>query len=104
MMKNEEIKDLKIQLQNSGNNKRSDNYDDLLFIHFISIDQKINCQINCLKTDTFAEVEEELYKQFEEYRETNNNFIVKGKNVLRFKKIYENNIKDGDEVQLIAIE
>ena len=56
-----------------------------------------------MKTDTFAEVEEKLYQQYEEYRETNNNFITKGKIVLRFKKICENNIKDGDKIQLVNV-
>ena len=101
------INDLKSQLRNTyGNNKvdKSVNYDDIIFVHFISMDQRINCPIKCLKTDTFAEVEEKLYQKYEEYRETNNNFLSKGKIVLRFKKIYENNIKDGDKIQLIALQ
>ena len=102
--KDNEILDLKLQLQNIQNTKKSVNYDDILFVHFISSDQKINCPIKCLKTETFAEVEEKLYKRYEEYRETNNNFLAKGNLVLRFKKICENNIKDGDKVQLMKIE
>ena len=47
---------------------------------------------------------EKLYQKYEEYRETNNNCITKGKLVLRFKKICDNDIKDGDIVQLIKIE
>ena len=100
--KEKEIKELKLQIQK--NNKKSVDFDDILFIHFISIDQNINCGIKCLKTDTFAEVEEKLYQKYEKYRETNNNFITKGKVVLRFKKIFENNIKDGDKVELINIQ
>ncbi len=103
-IKDKEINDLKNQLNNIGNIQKPFNYDDILYIHFISLDQKINSAIKCLKTDTFAEVEEKLYQKYEEYRETNNNFIFKGKIILRFKKIYENNIKDGDKIQLISIE
>ena len=51
-----------------------------------------------------SEVEEKLYQRYEEYRETNNNFITKGKIILRFKKICENNIQDGDKIELIQIE
>jgi len=91
-------------LKNSGNIQKFVDYNKILFVHFISTDQKINCPIKCLETDTFAEVEEQLYQQYEEYRETNNNFIFKGKLVLRFKTISENNIKNGDKVQLIKIE
>ena len=101
--KDNEILDLKLKLQNDNDAKKSINYDDILFIHFISPDQRINCPIKCLKTETFAEVEEKLYQKYEEYRETNNNFLAKGNLVLRFKKICENNIKDGDKVQLMKI-
>ena len=101
-MKDDIINDLKNKLQNSGNdNNKLFNFNDILYVHFISQDKKINQPIKCLKTDTFAEVEERLYQQYEEYRETNNNFITKGKIVLRFKKICENNIKDGDKIQLV---
>ena len=79
-------------------------YDDILSIHFISLDQNINCAIKCLKTDTFAEVEEKLYQKYGEYRETNNNFTANGRIILRFKSISDNHIKDGDKVQLINIE
>ena len=103
-IKDKEINDLKNQLNNIGNIQKPFNSDDILYIHFISLDQKINSAIKCLKTDTFAEVEEKLYQKYEEYRETNNNFFVKGKLILRFKKICENNIQDGDKIQLIKIE
>ena len=94
-----EINNLKLQIQNKNNNFV--NFNDIIIVHFISTDQKINCPINCLKTDTFAEVEEKLYQKYEEYRETNNNFIAKGRVILRFKKICENNIENGDKVQLL---
>ena len=100
--KEKEINELKLQIQK--NIKKSVDFDDILFVHFISLDQTINCPIKCLKTDTFAEVEEKLYQKYEKYRETNNNFITKGKVVLRFKKIFENNIQDGDKIELIKIE
>ena len=104
--KDNEILNLKLKLQNidNNNNKKSVNYDDILFVHFISSDQNINCGIKCLKTDTFAEVEEKLYQKYEEYRETNNNFIAKGRIILRFKKIFENNINDGDKIELLKLE
>ena len=95
-----EINNLKLQIQNKNNNFV--NFNDIIIVHFISTDQKINCPINCLKTDTFAEVEEKLYQKYVEYRETNNNFIAKGRVILRFKKICENNIENGDKVQLLV--
>ena len=103
-IKDEKINELELQLQYHSNSNKPVNFDDILYVHFISLDQKINCPIKCLKTDTFAEIEEKLYQKYGEYRETNNNFITKGKIVLRFKKIYENNIQDGDKIQLLKIE
>ena len=106
LQKDNEILNLKLKLQNidNNNNNKSVNYNDILFVHFISSDQNINCGIKCLKTDTFAEVEEKLYQKYEEYRETNNNFIAKGRIILRFKKIFENNINDGDKIELLKLE
>ena len=103
--KEKEIDFLNIQLKNIENdNKKLVDFDNIMVVNFISFDQKINYGIKCLKTDTFAEVEEKLYQKYEEYRETNNNYLAKGKLVLRFKKICDNGIKDGDIVQLIKIE
>ena len=95
-----EINDLKLQLQN--NKKTPVNLEDIIAIQFISTDQRISYPIKCLKTETFAEVEEKLYQKYEEYRERNNNFIAKGRLILRFKKICENQIEDGDKIQLLV--
>ena len=65
----------------------------------MSGDGKIsNIGIKCLKTNTFAEVEEKLYQTYNEFRETNNVFLAGGKVILRFKTIEQNNIKDGEIV------
>ena len=103
--KDKEIDFLNIQLKNIENdNKKLVDFENIMVVTFISSDQKINYGIKCLKTDTFAEVEEKMYQKYEEYRDTNNNYITKGKLVLRFKKICDNGINDGDVVQLIKIE
>ena len=96
------MKDIEIiNLNNQLKNKKLINYDDIIVVNFISSDQSINCGIKCLETDTFAEVEEKLYQQYNGFRETNNNFIANGRLVLRFKMLCENGIKDMDRVQLI---
>jgi len=105
--KEKRIKDLKIELENERNkiNNKFVNYNDVMVVYFTSTDQIINnFGIKCLKTETFAEVEDKLYKEFDEFRETNNAFIVNGQPILRFKKLYENNIKDGNKIQLIKNE
>ena len=78
--------------------------DNIKVIQFLSTDHSIIYPIKCLPSDTFAEVEEKLYKIYPEYRETNNSFQVDGRNILRFKTIAENNIQEGHCVQLSIIE
>ena len=103
--KNNEINKLTNQLKNDEiDEKKSVDADDIIVINFISSDQSLNYALKCLKTDIFAKVEEKLYYKYEEYRETNNNFFVNEKLVLRFKKLCENDIKDGDNIRLEKIE
>ena len=97
--KDKEINDLKNKIS-KGNVKQYVDYNDIMVVHFNSGDGKIDHDIKCLPTETFAEVEEKLYKIYDEYRETNNMFLAKGNIIKRFKKISENNIKDGDKIQL----
>ena len=70
----------------------------------MSMDGSVHYGIKCLPNDIFAEVEERLYKKYEDLRNTNNMFTANAKPVLRFKKLYENNIKDGDIIQLFKLE
>ena len=94
-----ELNNLKSQLNNNINNIPShSNFDSC--VNFISSDQNVHYAITCLKTDTFAEIEEKLYKEYPQYRETNNTFIANGTQVLRFKTIAENKIGNGLPVTL----
>ena len=103
-LKENEIKDLKDKLQKNSIKNKNVNYDDIMVITFVSMDSTVQCGIKCLPTDTFAEVEEKLYKRYDNLRDTNNMFTANAKPVLRFKKIFENNIKDGDILQLFKLE
>ena len=76
----------------------------MMCLNFESTAQDIHFGVSCANTDTFAEVEEKLYKEYPNYRETNNIFLVQGKPILRFKTIEENNIKDGARVILVVQE
>ena len=99
-LKNNEIKEIK----NNINIKEETKYNikDIIVITFNS--SEVNYGIKCLADETFAEVEEKLYKIYDNLRETNNMFTVNAKPILRFKKIKENNIKDGDIIQLFKLE
>ena len=98
--KDKEINDLKNQIS-KGNINQYVNYNDIMVVHFISGDGKIDQGIKCLPTDTFAQVEEKLYQIYDEYRDNyNNTFLARGNVIKRFKTINENNIKNGDKIQL----
>ena len=101
-----ELNNLRTQLNNIKNNNSSNNlnvnFNDIMTVNFISTDQNVHFAVSCLKTNTFAEVEEKLYKQFPEYRETNNSFLAHGSQVLRFKTISENKIGNGLPVTLVV--
>ena len=104
LQKEDEINILNLKLKNIETfDKKIFNNNDIISVHFISSAQNINCPIKCLSNETFAEVEERLYQKHQEYRETNNNFASKGKVIMRFKKLIENNINNGDKIELIKI-
>ena len=107
IQKDNEINNLKNQLNNinniSNNNISNNvNFNEIVVVNFISMDQNVHYAITALKNNTFAEIEEKLYKQYPKYRDTNNNFITNGSTVLRFKTIAENKISNGLPVTLIV--
>ena len=77
---------------------------EIMSINFTYPGKSINYSIGCISTDTFATVEEKLYKEYPEFRETNNFFIANGKNVLRFKTVAENKIGNGYPILLVVPE
>ena len=92
--KDNKIKELELKLKKNDNINKND----MMVVNFMSTDQAINTGIACTADDSFAEVEEKLYQIYDEYRNTNNLLLHKGNMVLRFKKIKENNIKNGDKI------
>ena len=100
-IKDNEINELKRKMKNE---EPKFNFDDVIWIYFQPIDNSFKEGIKCLKTNTFAEVEEKLYKKYNTLRNTNNNFTANATPVLRFKTIEENKIKDQDIIILYKIE
>ena len=104
-----ELNNLRMQINNMNNmnnniqsNNMFINKNDIVSVNFISMDQNVHFSVACLKTDIFAEIEEQLYKQYPQYRETNNSFLAHGQQVLRFKTIAENKIGNGLPVTLVV--
>ena len=99
-----QIYDLKSKLDNDKKEELKDDLNDIMFLNFISTNSFIYCEIKCSPNDIFAEVEEKFYKIYSNYRSTNNMFKNNSKTILRFKTLSENNIKNGDIVQLFTME
>ena len=99
-----EINKLRQGLQNiniNNNNNRNISLNIDKCVNFMSSDQRINFAIPCNGNSIFAEIEEKLYQEYPEYRETNNIFLANGKEVLRFKTINYNNIGTGRPIMLV---
>ena len=125
-----EINDLNIQLKNKDNNiillnnqlsnkinelnniknKINNNYDDLvnninpgervITALFLSSDQKITYATSCKNTTPFVRIEEKLYEEYPEFKETDNHFLHNGAVIKRFKTVEENHIKNGKPIIL----
>ena len=105
--KDKELNSRKLQLNTinlESNNNLSNKlfFNEVMCVNFISTDQNIHYAVTCIKNNIFAEIEEKLYQQYPEYRETNNTFIANGRQVLRFKTIAENKLGNGLPVTLIV--
>ena len=106
--KNVQLEQLRQQLQSTNlntNQLNQNNNKDPLFanrcVNFITTDSSLFYAVPCNGDSTFAEVEEKLYKEYPEYRETNNTFLANGIEILRFKTVNDNKIGTGKPVILI---
>jgi hypothetical protein len=81
-------------------------YEKIMTVIFISIDQKIHYSMICKNTDLFSRLESELYKveEYKEFKQSENYFIVRGKKINRFETLEENGIKNSDIITLNKID
>ena len=94
-----ELKRLKIDL----NVKKEENKDNkLIEVKIVSSNKniKINTSIKSFENDKFIVIEEKFYIEFEKYREINNVFLINKTEVKRYKTLKENNIKNGDVIEI----
>ena len=102
-IKDNQLNILKKELKNNNlkitENKKI-NISDTKMISFVSKDKKIIDIIPCIGDETFAEIEEILYRDYPDFRETNNSFFLNGKEILRFKTINDNKIENGKQIIL----
>ena len=74
--------------------------DNVIVIHFISGDGYINQAIKCFKKEKFSEAVDRLYELYVEYKDKENVFLYDGKVMDKYKTIEQNQIKDGEKIQL----
>ena len=91
-----EIKQLKAYILSPG--------EKIIFIKFISTDQKINFSIAAKTNDIFTKIENILYNNYPDYKEYDNLFLVNGVKINRNKTIDENNIKENNVVTVTTID
>ena len=89
------------QTQDISFNNNLYSRDQIFALNFISTDQTLHFAVPCIKKDLFVDVEKKLYDNFPEFKETNNNFLVEGKIILRFKTLEENRLKSGIPILIV---
>lgn len=67
---------------------------------FISPNQKIHYSIICKNTDQFTKIETLLYKEYPDYGDLENYFVVNGNKINKYKTLKDNNIKNSDIITL----
>ena len=70
----------------------------MMSVIFSSVDKNIHYSIVCKNTDKINKLEEELYKEYPQFSETDNYFMCKGKVLNKFHTFESNNIKNGDVI------
>jgi len=75
----------------------------LLSLIFVSNNQEIHYSIICKDSDKFTVVENLLYDEYSEYRESENYFLFNGEKINEYKTLKENNLKNGSIILLNQI-
>ena len=75
----------------------------MISLIFISDDKKIHFSIICKSTEKFNHIEEKIYEKYPEYSITNNDFVVNGNKIQKYKTLVENNICNSDIISLNQI-
>ena len=103
-MKEDELRVLNNKIIYNAQEDVKAKYKDIKFVTFVSMDSSVQCGIKSLDKDKYNDVEEKHKKNYKNLSNTKNMFIANSKPILKFKKMNENNKKDGDIFQLDKIE
>ena len=96
-----EIDDLKEKLSRYPFELKKD--EKMISVIFTPDDKKIHSSIICKNTEKFITLEEKLYEDYPEYSKNNNDFVVNGNIIQKFKTLEENNISNSNIIILNQI-
>ena len=96
-----EIDDLKEKLSRYPFELKKD--EKMISVIFTSDDKKIHSSVICKNTEKFITLEEKLYEDYPEYSKNNNDFVVNGNIIQKFKTLEENNISNSNIIILNQI-
>ena len=100
-MKNQEISQLYGRINSNNNGIKFMPGDNIIGIGFNSVNQKIQNFSRAYKdSEIVARIEEELYNEYPEFKDKETYLMVKGNKIMRFKTLKENNVKNGDIIQV----
>ena len=100
-MKNQEISQLLVRINNNSNGVKFMPGDNIIAVVFTSVNQKIQNYSRAYKdTEIVARIEEELYNNYPQFKEKETYLMLNGNKIMRFKTLKENNIKNGDIIQV----
>jgi len=92
---NEQLDELKLRFPFELNKNEK-----LMVITFITEDQNINYSLICKNTEKFIRIKNAFYKEYPEYFDSHNIFIINGNIINKNKSLEENKIKDNDKIYL----
>ena len=99
--KNLEISQLYMRINNNSNGVSFMPGDNIISIAFISVNQKIQNYNRAYKdTEIISRIEEELYNEYPEFKEKETYLMLNANKMKRFKSLKENNVKNGDVIQV----
>ena len=100
-MKNLEINQLNARINNNNDGIICSSGDKIVSIAFNSVNQIIQNYNRAYKdTEIFSRIEEELYNEYPEFKDKETYLMIRANKIQRFKTLRENNIKNGDVIQV----
>ena len=76
----------------------------LFTVIFLSLDQKVHYSLICKDSEKFNHVENRLYEDYPQYKESNIVFNANGIKITKSKTLKENKIKNSDIIRLIQLD